>query len=64
MEITMCDVAQFCSGHASKCMQRGDKQKCKCDEGWSGRDCSTDEFGGGGGGGGGGRHGHRRRTEL
>ena len=66
MEITLCDVVEFCSGHASKCMQRGDKQKCKCVDGWGGRDCSiaageggdgngtAGGFGGGGGGGDGG----------
>ena len=39
--ITPCSIDEFCSGHASKCMQRGDRQKCKCEEGWVGRDCSS-----------------------
>ena len=43
--IVPCDVNEFCSGHAIKCIQKGSRQKCKCDEGYLGKDCSE---GGGG----------------
>jgi hypothetical protein len=39
MEIIACDVDEYCSGHAIKCMQRGSRQKCKCLEGWGGKFC-------------------------
>ena len=40
-ETTHCDVNELCSGHASKCMQRGSKHKCRCLPAWSGNDCSA-----------------------
>jgi len=38
--VTSCDGVARCSSHG-QCLEKGSRWRCRCDDGWFGRDCST-----------------------